>query len=555
MTAKKIPKKSAIVVSVAAKHTLYIDAEDEITGIIDKVVSSKSSIIAVVLPKHASVFQSIVNMKLLKKAATQSKKNIVLITSDPSVMPIASTVGLLVSKTPSSKPAIPVSPTSIKGESTSVDGSKVEVGLASTPERDVPIELDNTTPSPLDMKPGGSKKKKEKNFRIPDFSSFRMKLLFGSGLVVSLIIMWVFGFIVLPRATISITSDTQSAPVNTLVTLSTGIEQADLESGVLPAKRAQIEKTEEATVPATGEKNIGQKATGSMNLSNCIKSDDQQVVPAGTRFSVGSITFESTEQAILPAASFYSSGTCKSKDNGDDKTVGVIAIEPGNSSNVGSQSYNSSISGIQAAGGAMSGGTTEIVTVISQDDIDRAKQQSSGTSKSAAVEELKVQLSKKEVSAIDESLTETEPKIDISPAIGTESSEVTVKTTASFAMLGVSDDDISAFLDKKIQDSLADQGKNIRDNGLATVSYSFSEQLDESKQILTLKTIGSVGPEFDIELLKESVAGKKRGDIEKQIEAIDGVKSVSVEYSPAWITTTPKSADKIDIVLNEQNDQ
>jgi hypothetical protein len=555
MTAKKIPKKSVTALSAAAKHTLYIDAEDEITGIIDKVVTSKSSIIAVVLPKHASVFQSIVNMKLLKKAATQSKKNIVLITSDPSIMPIASTVGLHVAKTPSSKPSIPVSPVASNVEATSIEDNKVVVGLASTPEGDAPIELDNTTPVSVDVESEGSKKKKEKNFKIPDFSSFRVKLLIGSGLLAGLIIMWVFGFIVLPKATITITSDTQSAPINTFVTLQTDIDQADLESGVLPAKKAQIEKTDEATVPATGEKNIGQKATGSMNLSNCIKSDDQQILPAGTRFSAGSVTFESTEQAILPAASFYSSGTCKSKDNGDDKTVGVIAIDPGNESNVGSQSYNSSISGIQATGGAMSGGTTEIVTVISQEDIDRAKQQSSGSSKSAAIEELKAQLFKQEVNAVDESLSEGEPKIDISPAIGSESTEVTVKTTINFAMLGVSDEDVSAFLDKKIQDSLTDQDKNIRNNGLATVSYSFSEQPDESRQILTLMTIGSVGPEFDIELLKESVAGKKRGDIEKQIEAIDGVRSVSVEYSPVWITTTPQNADKIDIVLNEQNDQ
>ena len=42
---------------------------------------------------------------------------------------------------------------------------------------------------------------------------------------------------------------------------------------------------------------------------------------------------------------------------------------------------------------------------------------------------------------------------------------------------------------------------------------------------------------------------------ESLIEAIDGVRSVSVEYSPGWITTTPKDASKITIELKETDDQ
>lgn len=61
--------------SEAAKDTIYIDVDDEITGIIDKVVSSKHKIVALVLPKRAAVLQSIVNMKLLKRVAMRIKSN------------------------------------------------------------------------------------------------------------------------------------------------------------------------------------------------------------------------------------------------------------------------------------------------------------------------------------------------------------------------------------------------------------------------------------------------------------------------------------------------
>jgi len=565
MTSKKITTKTSES-STAPKQTLYIDAEDEITSVIDKVVTSKSNIIAIVLPKHSSVFQSIVNMKLLKKAASQSKKNIVLITSDSSVIPIAATVGLHVAKTPSSKPEIPTlnvvsdNKEEPKIEKITQDDSATIAAVTTSVVSDSPIEIDNTAPDTTKLKTNKSKDKtkkikKEKSFSIPDFSSFRMKLFAAGGLLAGLIVLWVFGFIILPKAVITVNTDTSSAPVNALVTMQTGIDEADLENNTIPAKRAQVEKTEESTVAATGEKNIGQKATGAMNLENCIKKDGNQIVPAGTRFSAGSVTYESTEQAVLPEASFSGSGQCRTQENGDDKTVDVIALEQGSGSNAGSQSYNSAISGINASGSDMTGGTDEIVTVISQEDIDRARQESSGSSKSTAIEELKTQLSDQDVTAIDESLTESEPKVDISPAAGEEASEVTVKTTINYALLGVNESDVSSLLDKEIQESLADQSKNIRSNGIDSVVYRLSERPDEARQIFTIETIGSVGPEFDIDELKESVIGKKRGDIEKQIEAIDGVRSVSVEYSPAWITTTPKSADKIEIVLSEQDDQ
>ncbi len=93
-----------------AKDTIYIDIDDEITSIIDKVGAAKHKIVALVLPKRASALQSVVNMKLLKRTAEGQSKKIVLITSEPSLLPIAGGVGLYVAKTLQSKPAIPTPP-------------------------------------------------------------------------------------------------------------------------------------------------------------------------------------------------------------------------------------------------------------------------------------------------------------------------------------------------------------------------------------------------------------------------------------------------------------
>ena len=59
-----------------SKAVIYIDTEDDITAIIDRVKESKSDIVALVPPKRIGVLQSIVNLKLLKRAAASSKKRL-----------------------------------------------------------------------------------------------------------------------------------------------------------------------------------------------------------------------------------------------------------------------------------------------------------------------------------------------------------------------------------------------------------------------------------------------------------------------------------------------
>src|SRR4051794_19842462 len=99
MTAK-IPPKKSIKVSAAkpGKDVIYLDVDDEITAIIDKVELAKQKIVALVLPKRATMLQSIVNMRLLKRSAAAAGKSVVLITSEHALMPLAGAAGIHVAK-------------------------------------------------------------------------------------------------------------------------------------------------------------------------------------------------------------------------------------------------------------------------------------------------------------------------------------------------------------------------------------------------------------------------------------------------------------------------
>lgn len=539
-----------------SKDTIYLDVEDEITAVIEKVHTAKHKIVALVLPKHATVFQSSVNMKLLKKAATASKKNLVLITSDKAVLAIAGATKLHVAKTLSTKPEIPASITTPKDSDTDTITNTAEGSVAEkndTDDNDDAIELDNTDPTdaPVDTESGIVTRKKR--FKIPDFSSFSVRVGLGIALVILLFVLWLFGFVIMPRATITIETNTMTTSVNTQVTARVGSSvELDLEDNILPATRAQVEKVDTVRIPATGERNVGNEATGIMNLTNCIDDGEDKIIPAGTSFSAGSLTFVTTQAVTLDFA-IYAGNNCVSSDFGRDKDVPVVATQPGPNYNVSAQSYASSISGIRAFGSDMSGGTTELITVVSEEDVETARQQLRGASRAQALVELQENLQSQELRPINETLREGEPTFDVTPAVNAEASELEVRMTLSYSLLGLSEEDIEQMLENEVIQKLEDDTQNIRNSGIDGVVFTLVDTPNEADTRLTVETIALIGPEIDVDALKEEVVGMKRGDIERRIRSIDGVQSVIVEYSPAWITTTPKSANKIDILFNEED--
>src|ERR1700759_1233799 len=113
--------KLQTVSGTAGKETIYVDVDDEITAIIDKVGAAKGKIVALVLPKRCPVLQSVVNMKLLKRTADNAGKNLVLITSEAGLLPLAGATGLYVASTPTSKPAIPNTPGAAGDEPEDID--------------------------------------------------------------------------------------------------------------------------------------------------------------------------------------------------------------------------------------------------------------------------------------------------------------------------------------------------------------------------------------------------------------------------------------------------
>lgn len=76
--------------------TLYIDVDEEITSIVDRVRKAQVEEVIVVVPKGALLIQSLVNLKLLKKEASRRKIKLIIVTQDKVGKKLIEKAGILV---------------------------------------------------------------------------------------------------------------------------------------------------------------------------------------------------------------------------------------------------------------------------------------------------------------------------------------------------------------------------------------------------------------------------------------------------------------------------
>lgn len=74
--------------------SLYVDATEEITAVIERLKAAHEPIIALIVPKGATLTQSIVNLKLARKAAADAEKDLILVTTDPIGRNLATQLGI-----------------------------------------------------------------------------------------------------------------------------------------------------------------------------------------------------------------------------------------------------------------------------------------------------------------------------------------------------------------------------------------------------------------------------------------------------------------------------
>ncbi len=560
------------------KDVIYIEPEDDITDIITKIEGAKSKIVALVPPKKAGVFRSIVNIKLISKAGASAEKTIVLVTTDPSIKKLAAATKLPVAKNLQTAPEIPKTDSDdLTKDTTEKEDLVEEEPDNKEEEKENATSEDEKTEEPKDEndknkedeedekedsddkkgKPSAKAKKSANKLIAWVIAHKKLAILSGIG-VVLLIVFMIWAFIIAPSVTLTVGIKTEQNNFSENVSFTTELGEEDADEGKFYLDEKKIESVQEVNFDATGKKNVGEKATGEVEVYAYfplnIKASTH--ISEGETFSISGLVFTATESKTLNYSG-EGKGDCANKDNPEglvdygcriNGTVSVIANEPGEKYNVAASStgWSTNARVFAYSSQAMSGGTDEEITIVQQSDIDKAKEELSTTNEQDDKENLTKSIGDGAL-IISSSFNKTTSDAVSTPAVGEEVKDgvtPSIKVTVTASIYTIDKTKVEEFITKKANLGEAQKIYEMKD--------PFIENFSKNNNGITgkLKTSYLVGPKITENEVIERVKGKGLGEAQHDLRDINGVSEVRIDKSLPWVMNIPNDSNKITVIFN-----
>lgn len=533
---------------------LYLDADTEITEAIERLKKASADEIRVVVPTRSGLLQSSVNVKLLKKAAKDSRKNLVLVTSDKITKNLAGVSDVAVASSVKAMAHVPDSFSEAKIPDKLQVTEPEEVEESKQPKKNIQNHPPGFEPKHISLGADGDEENKKstqnrkepkstKDKRVPNYGKLSKRIwwIIG-GLVV--IIGLALSYILVPTGKVNILTKAKKTSLNFNFILDATASSSDPSAQTLLAQKLEITKDINLEITATGKKDVGTKALGSVKLLNASNSD-AITIPSGTALVAGGRNYTLDQTVIVPGAT-VAGGIVPGTANGN-----ITASLPGESYNITSSSFtitgfNSGANAVTATGSA-SGGTSKTITILSAEDVIGAKKQIEQQGASA-----KDELDKKAGSdqmLFPETIQSDIVQFTTSVQEGNAADKVAVNARVRYGGFAVNGTDINKLFEQQIQNELKGN-KQIYQSGAKEGQYSVVKQFSPQKIQLNVKTEAFYGDPIDIQRIAQDVAGAPKKEVndivKKQGEQITGA---NVETQPEFMPNMPILPGRIKIEI------
>ncbi|MBI4948277.1 hypothetical protein HY844_01840 [Candidatus Berkelbacteria bacterium] len=551
---------------------IYLAPDDEITSVVEKITALSDQKLALVAPKNSNIFQSLINLKLLKKEATRLDKEIVIITTSKVGQKLAEQVGI---KSYSNISSVGISDIGRserleeKIESEVLpDGTKIhQYNPSETVEKN--DEVISETTAPQEQKNDDDEEEGEeesvinkKATLIPEFPPIKiatpiekspadeLPAISGAGFstrtefnlpwrsligaILILFIAFIALFVFLPKAYISATFP--STKVDTKVALNVLTEgvvgENDIEGVNLSASKSATK-----TIKATGKKDIGTKATGSITITN--KYKDGSGVGKDQSFSaLTKVTDTKTGKVFTLNNAVTIGRVTYDPNNGQpiyqSKTVGVTAIEPGESYNISTSTFNitGALSGVTAQSTtSFKGGLTKQVTVLSQSDIDNVQKELKEKTNTEILVELKTKAENKQF--INSAVSYQVIKESVDKKVGDQTDEATATYEVTASVIAFDQETLK----QKVVTALS---KDIKQNEELVLNDKTFENIkstnDPAKKSvkLELQASGNLTIRIEKDKMAKAITNKTSDQISQILKDSYSATDVKVDISPSW---------------------
>lgn len=554
---------------VSKKKMIFIQIDDEITSIFDRIEKLAYKDIYLVIPKRAVLFQSVVNLKILKQKMDDLDKTLFIITDDTNGMKLAHQ-----------------SEIKVFDHYAKMDNSKVEAEVREESALLKPIaatsnDVNESHPSRLPQKKSTifeivrTLKSGEKGFSFKTYlrerklnklnqagsyfnSLNKRSIVFFLG--ASIAVFFFIAYVALPGATINI------VPASTVITKGANIvlQKTPVDSKDIKVYDLSAEAETTLTYQSSGTKSQGGNASGNLIIYNIANKNWPLI--AETRFqTTEGLVFRIKEEVTVPA-----NGQLAVRVVADEKDANGVTI--GERGNIGPSKFF--LPGLrdsnkdQLYGESteyMTGGTTVVSTFVSDEDLIAASTKMEAALKEKALSALRKEaLAQGTANGIQLSLLEDSdiiqygaPEISLPREIvGKE--QTSFEVTGKMKIMGVAynTETLLSILKSDVIGTKT-PGKRlvkIDENSISINVFEVNLKSDTYKFTAQIQGIEEYEIDPDLEggnklgkKIKEHIAGKTVEEAENYIQNLPEVNSVFIKMWPFWSPTIPTLPDNIKI--------
>jgi microcompartment protein CcmL/EutN len=551
-------------------NALYLEVDEDITSAIDKLGKAPAGAVQLVVPKRSTMLQSIINLKLLKKAAEQSGKDLVLVTGDRIATDLAARVGLAVAPSIGGKPVFTeaVIPEALKSNEEVIEADDPEPPKVSTtpetktnPFKKATLKRTEVSDGPptAEISAVGAQQIGEaaaapsiKRPKVPNFRRLQRRVMWV-GVAAFLVVGYLAAMFFLTSAKVTLYAAGTRVSIDTTFSVDPSLKATDPAKAVLAGQLVSESKDLSGPFVPSGKKDAGTKATGTITVSNSYDTSPHTLV-AGTRFQApdGKI-FKSTADGSVPGATVGLSGGQIVLSPGMSSPITVESDQVGDSYNEAPAKY--SIPGYSAAmqakingqGTQMSGGTTKTVTIVAQSDVDTEKAALLAKDADTIARDLQSRVPTGYI-MLPASQTTSATTVNPSPVVGGEGETGSLAIKVTYTVLAVKQSEYAGLLHEQEQKQVGDTNQVYAD-GLSTAQVTVGDKDTSGRQSFHLTTEAYGGARLDKLKIAASLKGVRFGDAVTLAQGLPGVSRADVTIWPIWVSSMPARPDKISITI------
>ncbi|MBU0706491.1 hypothetical protein KJ657_00350 [Patescibacteria group bacterium] len=566
------------------RKVVYIEIDEEVTAIYDRVKRAKQKDIFLVVPRKAILFQSVVNLRILKSKLEKDNKKLHLVTTDRIGIHLAQQADIPVYHN--------IEVEEIKAPDQDTPKMRIEPIQARRNEilKDIPKRVmeKKITIGELIREYRDSKKKSKKggstelagvyNYVRPN------RRFLGFILAISLVLFLIITYIALPGATVYVKPKFDNIEYTVNITLADKRKNQTLLSRNEPhvvASEEIMTVTKQTKIFNTTSKLFdGVNAQGFIAIIN--NSDDEWPLKKETRFQTDDgLIFRIKEGVFVPPKTVNEAGvevpgTYTAAVEADpfdiyDHPIGERGnIGPGKFIIPGLSEFNRKLLWGESSG-SMEGGITRYQQVVQKEDIEAAKKQIEDNLTLMAREDLSThidemnRLNHTNLVLLDDSryLKTKLQELRISDDLeGSLRDKFEIFAQIEAKGIAYDFDQLFSILKKELK-TRTHPDMQIRDESIQPESVSFEavsedEVLGQVKITATIKGIQEYVIDSSLQAglrfsnkLKERIVGLTVEEAENYVGNLPEVDAVEIKLWPIWLSRIPRIADNIEVKLME----